>query len=136
MKDNPYRAEIVGTFLMSALVLPLETWRRWGTLASPAALDDALVFGAAMAVAWGLARKAPAAPAWWVFVCGGGWMMFALSVWGSLYSFEAGDPSGAPVPLVVAFKLAGLALISAASLRALRRVRAHDPYAISIASTS
>ena len=129
MNGNPYRNEIVGAFVLAAIVLPIETWRRWGELMSPAALDDTIVFVSAMFVATQLARKNPSAPVWWLFVCGGAWFLFALSVWGSIYAYDNGDPSGAPVPLVIAFKLTGLALISIASLRAIRRAQSGDPYA-------
>lgn len=113
---------------MSAVVLPIEAWRRWGELLSPAALDDPLVFVPAMVIAWQLARRRPAAPVLWVFICGAASFMFLLSVWGSLYAFETGDPSGVPVPLVLAFKLAGLGLAVLASVRATRRARLADPY--------
>ena len=128
MKDHPYRIEIVGTFVFAPLVLALETWRRWGELASPAALDDWVVFVAAMLVAWKLARRDASAPAWWVFVCGGAWFMFLLSVWGSIHRFDEADPSGVPVSGVIAFKAVGFTLISLASWRGLRRLRSRDPY--------
>ncbi len=128
MNGNPYRPEILGAFLASAVVLPLETWRRWGELASPMALDDLLMCGCAMVVAVQLARRDPAAPARWAFVCGGVWMLMCLSVWGSVYAWNEGDPSGAPVGAVLAFKGLGLVLVSVASWRALRRVRLADPY--------
>ncbi|MCP3916176.1 MAG: hypothetical protein GY711_11525 [bacterium] len=128
MKDNPYRAEIIGAFLLSAIVLPIETWRRWGQLLSPAALDDGLIFVSAMVVAAQLARRSPAAPVWWLFVCGGAWFIICLSVWGSIYQFDDGDPSGVSVPAVIAFKLVVVTLISLASWRAIRRVRSADPY--------
>lgn len=123
MKGNPYRSEILGAFLLSAVVLPIEVWRRWGELLSPAALDDGLMFVSAMVVATQLARRNPAAPVWWVFVCGGAWFLMCLSFWGSIYGFEDGDPSGVSVPVVIAFKLIGLTLITLASWRAIRRVR-------------
>ncbi|MEL6713162.1 MAG: hypothetical protein AAFP86_05275 [Planctomycetota bacterium] len=129
MKQNAYRADIVGACAMSAVVLPLETWRRWGELLSPAALDDFTVFGAAMVVAVLLARRHPVAPALWVFVCGGGWFMMVLSVWGSIYSYGAGDPSGVPVALVLVFKLVLFALVGWVSVRAVRRIGLDDPYA-------
>lgn len=126
MKANPYRPEIIGTFVLSAFVLPVETWRRWGELLSPAALDDALMFGSAMVVATQLARRHPAAPLRWVFVCGGAWFLMCLSTWGSVYGFEDGDPSGVTVPVVLAFKLVGLALVSLAAWRSIRLVRSAD----------
>ncbi len=128
MKGNPYRTEIVAAFLLSAIVLPLEAWRRWSELLSPAALDDGLICASAMVVATQLARRHPAAPAWWLFVCGGAWFVMCLSVWGSIYQFDSGDPSGVPVPAVIALKLVGFTLISLASWRAIRRVRSADPY--------
>lgn len=128
MRRNPYNPEILGAFLMSAIVLPIEAWRRWGDLLSPAALDDALIFVGAMVIATQLARRKAAAPMWWLFVCGGAWFMFCLSVWGSIYGFDQGDPSGVSVPLVIAFKLVGLTLISAASWRAIGRAQFADPY--------
>lgn len=126
---NPYRYEIAGTFVFSPIVLALETWRRWGELLSPWALDDWLVFVSALIVARKLSQRDPGAPAWWLFVCGGAWFMFCLSLWGSVYSYSEGDPSGVPVPAVIAFKAIGFALISLASRRALRRLRSADPYA-------
>lgn len=129
MHGNPYRPEIIGAFLMSAIVLPIETWRRWGELFSPWSLDDWLIFGSAMVVATQLARRRPTAPLWWVFVCGGAWFMFCLSTWGSIYAYDEADPSGAPVHLVVLFKATGLAIVSCATWRALRRARLADPYA-------
>jgi len=129
LKTNPYRPEIIGTFLFAPLVLALETWRRWGELLGPAALDDWFVFVAAMIVAFKLARRDASAPVWWAFVCGGAWFLFCLSLWGSIYYFDRGDPSGVPVPGVIAFKAAGVALISMASWRAIRRLRFADPFA-------
>ena len=128
MKGNPYRPEILGTFLLSAFVLPVETWRRWGELLSPAALDDPLIFGSAMVVATQLARRNPAAPLRWVFVCGGAWFLMCLSTWGTIYGFEDGDPSGAPVLLVVGLKLIGLMLASVASWRAIQAQRSGAPF--------
>ena len=128
MKHHPYRYEIVGTFLFGPLVLALETWRRWGELLSPVALDDWVIFLSAMFVAGMLFRRDTAAPTLWVFVCGGAWFLFLLSTWASIYSFDEADPSGVPVPGVIAFKLFGLTLISLASLRALRRLLSGDPY--------
>ncbi len=122
MNRNPYRPEIVGTFCIAPVVLGIETWRRWGELASPAALDDWLVFLAAMGVATQLARRRTSAPFLWVFVCGGAWFLFCLSLWGSIYSWDGGDPSGAPMPVVLAFKGVGVTLTSWASVRAIRRV--------------
>ncbi len=128
MRGNPYKPEILGAFLMSAFVLPIEAWRRWGELLSPWALDDALIFGGAMVVATQLARRKRSAPMWWLFVCGGAWFMFCLSVWGSIYGFSDGDPSGVAVPVVIALKLVGLALVSFASWRAVSRAQLADPY--------
>jgi hypothetical protein len=126
-KGNPYRPEIMGAFLLSAVVLPIEAWRRWGELLSPVALDDGLIFVGAMVVATQLARRSPAAPTWWLFVCGGAWFMFCLSVWDSAYHFGNGDPSGLPVQVVFAFKLVVFALISLASwLSILDRSRGLD----------
>lgn len=125
---NPYRPEIAGTLVFAPLVLALETWRRWGELLSPNALDDWLIFVSALIVVRKLARRDAGAPAWWLFVCGGAWFMFCLSLWSSIYSYANGDPSGLPVPAVIAFKAVGFALISLASVRALRRLRFTDPY--------
>lgn len=96
---------------------------------SPAALDDALLLLSAMLVATQLARRSPAAPAWWLFVCGGAWFICCLSVWSSIDSFDEGDPSGVSVPAVIAFKLVLFALVSCASWRAIQRLRTADPYA-------
>ena len=128
MKDNPYRPEIFGTFVLAPLVLALETWRRWGELLSPAALDDWVIFVSAMIVAAKLARRDASAPVLWVFVCGGAWFLFLLSTWGSIYFFDQPDPSGVPVAGVIAFKAVGFTLISVASWRGLLRLRAADPY--------
>ena len=128
VKANPYRYEIVGTLVFAPIVLALETWRRWGELLSPWALDDWFVFVSALIVVRKLARRDTDAPAWWVFVCGGAWFMFCLSLWGSIYGYGEGDPSGVPVPAVLAFKATGVTLISLASWRALRRLRSIDPY--------
>lgn len=125
---NPYRAEIAGTVAFAPLVLGIEAWRRRGDLLAPEALDDAVVFGAALFVARGLARRDPAAPARWVFVCGGAWFLFLLSLWGSIHAFDRPDPSGVPIAGVLAFKLIGFLLISWAARRAVGRVRAVDPY--------
>ncbi len=126
--NNPYRPEIVGTFVLGPLVLVLETWRRWGELLSPNALDDWVIFVSAMIVAAKLAQREPYAPTLWVFVCGGAWFLFLLSTWDSIYHFDKPDPSGVPVPGVIAFKAASFTLISVASWRALRRLRSADPY--------
>ena len=67
-------------------------------------------------------RDDPLAPVLWVFVCGGAWFLFVLSLWGSIYSFNQADPSGFPVPVVVAFKAFGLVLISLAAWRAIHRL--------------
>ncbi len=128
MRDQPYRYEIVGTFVFAPLVLALETWRRWGELLSPVALDDWVIFVSAMIVAVKLARRDPFAPTLWVFVCGGAWFLFLLSTWDSIYHFDEPDPSGVPIAGVIAFKAVGFALISVASWRALRRVRSAKPY--------
>ena len=128
MKTNPYYYEIVGTLVFAPIVLALETWRRWGHVLSPAALDDWFVFVGALIVVRKLARRDIHAPALWLFVCGGAWFMFCLSLWSSIYNFAEGDPSGLPVPAVIAFKAVGVTLISLASRRALRRLRADDPY--------
>ncbi len=114
---NPYRPEIAGTLVFAPLVLALETWRRWGELFSPNALDDWLIFVSALIVVRKLARRDA-----------GAWFMFCLSLWSSVYSYANGDPSGLPVPAVIAFKAVGFALISLASVRALRRLRFTDPY--------
>ena len=95
---------------------------------SATALDDWFVFVSALVVVRKLARRDIDAPAWWVFVCGGAWFMFCLSLWDSIYGYAEGDPSGFPVPAVIAFKAAGVTLISLASWRALRRLRSDDPY--------
>lgn len=129
MRDNAYRVDVAFILLVSAVVVPLETWRRWGELLSPAAVDDAVIVAAALVVARLLARRSPAAPALWVFVCGGAWFLMFLSVWGSLYFAAKGDPSGVPVGLVVVFKVAVFSLISVASWRAVTRVQQPDPYA-------
>ena len=128
MRPHPFRAEIIGTLVLAPLVIGLETWRRWGDLLSPAALDDALVFGAALIVVWRLARRDRGAPRLWLFVCGGAWFLFCLSLWGSVYGYSDGDPSGFPVWSVIAFKVVGFALISWASGRALRKL---DAFSIS-----
>ncbi len=48
MRDQPYRYEIVGTFIFAPLVLALETWRRWGELLSPStSLPERYLFAAA-----------------------------------------------------------------------------------------
>ncbi len=129
MKTNPYQFEIAGTLAFAPLVLALETWRRWDELLSPAALDDGLIFVGALIVVRKLVRRDTDAPAWWAFVCGGAWFIFCLSLWGSIYWYERGDPSGLPVMAVIAFKALGVTLISLASWRALRRLRSADPYA-------
>ena len=131
---NPYRPEIVGAFVASAIVLPLETWRRWGELLSPWALDDFTVLTAAMVVALQLRRRLPAAPARWAFVCGGAWFLMLLSSWGSIYALREADPSGLPVGVVIAAKLGGLFFVSWAALRALDKLGRPDPYASSKAS--
>ena len=128
MKSNPYLPEIIGTFLFAPLVLAIETWRRWGELLSPYALDDWFVFVAAMLVARKLAWRDPFAPALWAFVCGGAWLLFCLSLWSSIYWHEQGDPSGVPMVGVIAFKAFGVALISLASWRALHRLSVPRPY--------
>ena len=126
---NPYFPEIVGTFLFAPLVLGLETWRRWGDWLNPAALDDWIIFGAAILVAGKLVnRNDRLAPVLWVFVCGGAWFLFVLSLWGSIYSFKEGDPSGFPVSVVIIFKACGLALISAASWRAIHRLTPREQH--------
>ncbi len=127
MKSNPYLPEIVGTFLFAPLVLGLETWRRWGDLLNPNALDDWVVFTAAMLVARKLKRRDPLAPVYWVFVCGGAWFLVFLSLWGSIYWHEKGDPSGIPVVGVIAFKALGFALISVASWRSVCRLSSAGP---------
>jgi len=114
--------------LLAPLVLALETWRRWGELLSPAALDDWVILVGAMIVANKLARREPFAPILWVFVCGGAWFLFLLSTWGSIYFFKEPDPSGVPVAGVIAFKAVGFTLISVASWRGVRRLRSADPY--------
>ena len=128
MRGHPYGPEIVGTFVLAPLVLALETWRRWGELLSPAALDDWVIFVSAMIVAFKLARREPFAPTLWAFVCGGAWFLFLLSTWGSIYRFDEPDPSGVPVAGVIAFKAVGFTLISLASWRGLRRLRSGAPY--------
>ena len=128
MKRNPYLPEIVGTFLLAPLVLGIETWRRWGELLSPAALDDFFVFVSAMFVARLLIRRDPCGPALWAFVCGGAWFLFCLSLWGSIYWREDGDPSGVPMAGVIAFKAVGVTLISLAAVRAIRRLGSAPPY--------
>lgn len=120
MNGNPYRYEIVATAVLVPGLLALETWRRWGELLSPRALDDWLIGLSALIVVVGLARRAPAARRWWLFVCGGAWFLFGLSLWGSIHGYAEGDPSAFPMPAVIAFKASGFALISVASWRALR----------------
>ena len=129
MQGHPYKPEIVITFLLAPMILAIEAWRRWDELLSPVALDDALVFGAAMIVAWRLRHRETNAPIYWVFVCGGAWFLLALSLWGSIYAYDVPDPSGAPVPLVVAFKAVGFILVTLAGKRAVARLRLRDPYA-------
>ena len=68
---HPYRLEIAGTLVFAPLDLALETWRRWGELLSPNALDDWLIFVSALIVVRKLARRDAGAPVWWLFVCGG-----------------------------------------------------------------
>ena len=124
LRPNPYEPEIVGTFVLAPVVLGIETWRRWGELFSPWALDDFSIFAAAIYVALRLRRRDPKAPRLWVFVCGGAWFLMTLSLWGSIYAYDQADPSGAPVGLVIAFKAFGFALVSTAAWRALWL---HDP---------
>jgi len=63
-----------------------------------------------------------------VFVCGGAWFLFCLSLWGSIYWHDRPDPSGVSVIGVIAFKVFGVALISLASWRAVRRFQSTGPY--------
>ena len=81
-----------------------------------------------MLVARKLARRDPLAPALWVFVCGGAWFLFCLSLWGSICWWRQGDPSGVPVIGVIAFKAVGVALITPAGTRALHRSISAKPY--------
>jgi len=123
LRDNPYRYEIVGTAILAPLILAIETWRRWGELLAPYSIDDWLIFGSALIVAFKLARGDPSAPRLWIFVCGGAWFMMALSLWGAIYGRAAGDPSGFPMSVVIAFKAIAFGLISVAAWRAVRPAR-------------
>ena len=120
MKDNPYRFEIVAVMVLAPLVLSIETWRRWGELLSPHSLDDWVIFLLAGVAAVKLARRDAGAPLLWLFACGGGMLLISLSLWGSIYDYASGDPSGVPMPGVIAFKGTGVLLVGLASRRAFR----------------
>lgn len=123
MTDQPYRNDIRIAFGVVPLLLAIETWRRWGDLLSPAALDDVIIGGFMLFAATRLARRDPGAPLLWVFGCGGAWFMMVLSTYGSLFAFREQDPSGMPILVVLAFKIGLLALVSIASVRAIRIAR-------------
>ena len=119
-RSNPYRYEIVATAILVPLILALETWRRWAEILSPRSVDDWLIGLCALIVAGKLARGDAAAPRLWIFVCGGAWFIVSLSLWESIYSRSAGDPSGFSMWIVILFKTTMFGVISAATWRALR----------------
>ncbi len=123
MTEQPYRNDIRTAFVVIPMLLTIEAWRRQEDLLSPAALDDALVGGFLLCVAYRLVRRHPTAPLLWVFGCGGAWFLMVLSTYGSLVAFREPDPSGMPIAVVLSFKAALLALVSVASVRALRLAR-------------
>lgn len=120
---NPYHYDIRIAFVVVPLLLAIETWRRWGNLLSPAALDDAIIGAFLLFTATRLQRRDPNAPSLWIFGCGGASFMMVLSTYGSFFALREQDPSGMPILVVLAFKIGLLVLVSIASVRAIRFVR-------------
>lgn len=123
MKNNPYRYEIVGVFVLGPFVMGIEVWRRWGDFLNPGFYDDYFYFLLAMFAARSLYRRRYIGQLLWLYACGIGTFCIYFSLFGSLYDYDCGDVSGIPMPGVLAFKIVGVILISIVSYRAFALLR-------------
>lgn len=123
MKDNPYQKEITGIVVLGALLLAVETWRRWDNLLSYAYFDDVILVTLAFVAAYFLYKKTYMGQLLWVFVCGYATCLIIGSFMTALTKINEIDASGFPTAQVIFVKVVMYTVVVFMSIRAFRLIR-------------
>lgn len=125
MNNNPYKKEIIGIVTLGALLLVVETWRRWDNLLSYAYLDDVLLVILALVAANYLYKQSFTGQLLWIFSCGYALCLITGSLMSAWKRIDEVDASGFPTSLVILVKLGMYFLVVLMSIRAFRLVKLH-----------
>ena len=116
-----YRADTIAVCVGAGIVMPIETWRRWGDWFSTGYFDDFSYFVVAFVALWLIRSGHRMGPRLWTYSLGYGGFMALFSFLGGIERYELGDVSGIGMPAVLTFKGVGVVLLSFLAYRDLRR---------------
>ena len=119
--DLTYQVDTIAVCVAAGIVMPVETWRRWGDWFSTGYFDDFSYFVVAFAALWLIRVGHRLGPRLWTYSLGYGGFMALFSFLGGVERYDVGDVSGIGMPAVLTFKGVGLALLMFFAYRDMRR---------------